>query len=268
MMELSFIQSLILGIIQGIAEWLPVSSSGITAFIMSNFFDMTNVESILSEALWLHLGTFFAGLIYFWKDVFKIVKAPIKPTKENYKERKTFTFVLIATIISGAIGVIIFELISSSEGTLELTGKAITGVVGGLLLLTACIQLWARSKNISMGKEIKYKDGVISGLAQGAAALPGVSRSGITVSALLLRKFDDTAALRLSFLMSLPIVLAGNIFLNINNFAIGGAAIYGLLASFVFGIATIHGLMKLSRKINFGWFALVFALLMLASLFI
>ncbi|GAG03940.1 unnamed protein product, partial [marine sediment metagenome] len=106
------------------------------------------------------------------------------------------------------------------------------------------------------------------GIVQGFSSLPGLSRSGITISTLLLKKFDDTSALRLSFLMSLPVVLFGNLFLNLNDFTLTSAAIYGLLASFIFGLLTIHILMNLSKRINFGWFVLIFAVLLMASVLI
>lgn len=106
------------------------------------------------------------------------------------------------------------------------------------------------------------------GFVQGLASLPGLSRSGITVSTLLLRKFDDTSALRLSFLMSLPVILMANIFLNLSYFSITSATIYGLLSSFIFGYATIALMMKFSRKINWGYFVIIFALIMILSILI
>ncbi len=117
---------------------------------------------------------------------------------------------------------------------------------------------------------IKNSDSLLLGGVQGLATLPGISRSGITVSTLLLKKFDDTTALKLSFLMSLPIILLGNILLNIGDIAqtFATASIYGLLTSFIFGLLTIHALIKLSKKINFGWFVLVFAILMMLSILI
>ena len=100
---------------------------------------------------------------------------------------------------------------------------------------------------------------------QGLSTLPGISRSGSTVSVLLLDKVDKTEALRLSFLMSLPIVLAGNIFFNLKGFAFSFNMLYGLFFSFVFGILTIHALIKVSKKINFGYFVLIFGLLMIVA---
>ncbi|TGH65482.1 undecaprenyl-diphosphate phosphatase, partial [Escherichia coli] len=92
-------------------------------------------------------------------------------------------------------------------------------------------------------------DGIFLGLMQGLAALPGFSRSGFTITALLFRKFNDTTALKLSFLMSLPIILLGNIILNYDEFKIS-IELVGLLTAFIVGIVSIHVLLALARKIN------------------
>lgn len=264
-MDLTALQSVILGAVQGISEWLPVSSSGLIALILSNFYDVSSVDKILESALWFHLGTLLAALIYFRKDVLKLLKIPFNWKISQKSEKETFKFLLIATAISGAVGFFILEILTASENSLELTGKTITLFVGVFLLFTGLFQLKTKNDGNKKEADTKNSDGVIAGLSQGLAAFPGVSRSGITVASLLLRKFNETSALRLSFLMSLPIVLGGNLFLNLDKFYFGGTAIYGLIASFVFGVLTIHGLMKISKKINFGWFVLVFALLMILS---
>lgn len=268
--ELTILQQIILGLIQGVTEWLPISSSGMITLAMSNLYDITNLTEIIHAALFLHLGTFFAALVYFRKDVLRLTKSLFDYKKAKTKDKKTINFLIIATLISGVLGLLILKTISVSESNLEITGKTITFTVAILLLITGVIQIKIKSfsKSLKKEKDLGYTDSLILGLAQGLASLPGISRSGITLSSLMLKKFDDTTALRLSFLMSLPIVLAGNIILNLPDFTFTSTAIYGLITAFVFGLATIHGLMKLSKKINFGWFVLVFAVLMLGSLFI
>ncbi len=267
-MELTLIQYLILGIIQGITEWLPISSSGMITLIMTNFFGITNISEILHTALFFHLGTFFAALIYFRKKVADLFVALFNYKKSNLEDKKVLKFLIIATIISGIIGIVLLKFISNLD--LNLTGKTITFVVGILLLITAFLQLTSKTRGLRSFTNIKNSDSLLLGGVQGLATLPGISRSGITVSTLLLKKFDDTAALKLSFLMSLPIILLGNILLNINNITqtFATASVYGLLTSFIFGLLTIHGLIKLSKKINFGWFVLVFAILMMLSILI
>lgn len=265
-MELTIIQSLILGLIQGITEWLPISSSGMLTLALTNLFGVTSVEELMKTALFLHLGTFFAALIYFRIEVKKLILSLFNYKKQNIETKKTLNFLLTSTIISGILGFLLIQLLISFEDLFTLTGKTITFFVALLLLVTGLMQLKVKNSGLKKEGELDSTDGILLGLAQGFAALPGISRSGITVSTLLLKKFDDTTALKLSFLMSLPIVLMGNIILNLEDLAFTSTAIYGLLASFVFGLATIHALMKLSKKINFGWFVLIFAVLMFISL--
>ena len=265
-MILTTLQQIILGIIQGITEWLPISSSGILTLVMSNFFGITDIGDLISKLLLLHLGTFFAALIYFRKDVVKLIRTLFNYKKAREEEKKIFNFILVSTLITGIIGLLIFWILIYMN--FGLTGKVISFFVGFFLLITGIFQIKVRTIGLKKERNLRKSDSLLLGIAQGFSSLPGLSRSGITISTLLLRKFDDTSALRLSFLMSLPVVLFGNLFLNLNNFTLTSATIYGLLASFIFGLLTIHILMSLSKRINFGWFVLVFAVLMMASVLI
>ena len=267
-MTLTILQYIALGIIQGITEWLPISSSGALTLIMSNFFGVTDIEEILKNALVLHLGTFFAAAIYLRKDLSRLFKSAFRYKYADSQEKNTLKFLIVSTLISGIIGLIILKLLFSLVEYYSVTGKTITFAVGSLLFITGFIQLKKKNKGIRKESNIKNSDGIITGIAQGISSLPGISRSGITVSTLLLRKFNDTIALKLSFLMSLPIVLFGNLILNFNDLNFSGAAIYGIITSFIFGFATIHVLIKVSGKINFAYFALAFAVLMLISVFV
>lgn len=265
-MALTVIQYLILGAIQGITEWLPISSSGATTLVMSNFFDITDLSTLLHAALFLHLGTFLAALVYFRRDVWKLLKALFNYKRSDLETQKILSFLIISTLITGILGFLLLKLLSSIS--FETTGKAITFFVGFLLLITGIFQIKIKNKGLRDESSIKKEDSIILGAVQGLAVLPGLSRSGMTVSTLLLRKFNDNPSLRLSFLMSLPVVLIGNILLNVNDFALTNAALYGLAVSFVLGLLTISGLMAFARRINFGWFVFVFAILMMLSVLV
>lgn len=267
-MELTILQYIILGVIQGITEWLPISSSGMITLTAANFFGITDLGELLHMALFFHLGTFFAALIYFRNDVADLFTSLFNYKKASKETKNILKFLIIATVITGIIG---FPLIKIIEGiNLNLTGKAITLIIGVFLLITATTQLTLKTRGLKTPKNITNSDSALLGITQGVAVLPGISRSGITISTLLLKKFDDTTALRLSFLLSMPAILLGNLLLNMNEIAttFSTASIYGLIAAFILGLATIHGLMKLSKKINFGWFVLIFAILMLASVLV
>jgi len=267
-MELTILQTLILGIVQGITEWIPISSSAAIVLILSNFYQITSTEILVRTALFFHMGTFLAALVYFRKDVVELIKNLFNYKYTDQTQKRTIRFLFISTVVSGIVGIVLIKTLYSFEDVITLTGKTISFAVGVLLLFTALIQLKIRQGGIKRERNLKMNDGIFLGLMQGIAVLPGISRSGITVSTLLLKKFDDTTALRLSFLMSLPIVLIGNIVLNLEDFVFSTTGLYGILAAFVFGLLTIHTLMKLSKKINFGWFIFIFAILMMASVLI
>jgi len=261
------IQYIILGITQGIFEWLPISSEGALFLINANLFNNTNLDLIIRQALFLHLGTFLAALIYFRTQVWKLTKAIFNYKKSSTETKKVFNFLLITTIITAVLGLIILVGLKSLEQYFELSGTIITFAIGLLLLFTGIIQIKASKQNLKLkkSKDLQTKDSIALGLMQALAVLPGVSRSGTTVSTLLLKKFNDTTALKLSFLMSLPIVFLGNIVLAIEDVAITSYSLVGLLFSFIFGITTIHLLLKFSKKINFGYFVLIFAILVLLA---
>ncbi len=270
-MSADILQHIILGIIQGITEWLPVSSEGMLVIAKTQLFhDATPLSEFIKIALFLHLGTFFAALVYLRKDVSHLIKTLFSYKKSEESSKKLLGFLVSSTILSGIIGYIILTSISGAEEKIAVTGKVITILIGFLLLGTASIQLRVKSLGYKDSSKLNRFDSLLLGIGQGISALPGISRSGITTSLLLLRNFDKKEALRMSFLMSLPIVLAGNIILNIGlfsslNLASALGLILGLMASFAFGLATIHGMMKLAEKINFGWFVLIIAVLAIIS---
>jgi len=263
------LEQFILGIVQGIAEWLPVSSEGLIVLVKTNFLQSTSsFEVIIKEALFLHLGTFMAAFIYFFKDVVHLSKSIFSYNSQPKETQNLISFLSISTLISGVLGFTLIKSISHFAALLEAKGKFITLIIGALLLGTAYLELRAKKGGYRTLKDLNLRDSVILGISQGCAALPGLSRSGITVSVLLLRKIDKAYALKLSFLMSLPIVLAGNIILNFNQLSITPESLIGLTSSFVFGLATIHLLLKLAEKINFGYFMIFFGLLTLSSVLI
>jgi len=260
------LEAIVLGGIQGISEWLPISSEGAIILAKTHFFGGGTLSSLIGLALFLHLGTFLAALIYFRSEVAHILKTAISYKTADMASRNVFRFLFIATVLSGVLGILLLKGLEHIELSLAVTGKLVTGLVGVMLLLTGIMQIRARKGGERTYEDLSLKDSVLLGVAQGLAAIPGISRSGITVSALLLRNVSEERALTLSFLMSLPIVLAGNIALNAGNFTLTPAALMGLFVSFLFGFATIHLLLKAAKKMNFGYFVLVFSLLILLSL--
>lgn len=261
-------EGIILGFVQGIAEWLPVSSEGLIVLVKVNFFGVHDVEEIIKGALLLHLGTVLAAVVYLRHEFWTVIKTFFSYSSSDLEQKRIVQFLVGSTLITGVIGFAILFLIKTVEIPIESVSKYFTLLVAGLLLVTGFLQLKATRIGHKQARDLSMSDSVWIGIAQGFAALPGLSRSGLTVATFLLRDFDKTWALKLSFMMSVPVVLAGNVLLNY-NFAIFTAEMWwGLLASFVFGLLTIDLLMRVARRINFGYFVLVFAALTFLAVFI
>jgi len=261
------INSLILGIIQGVAEWLPISSEGLLVLVQTQISGGFNFKQMVSLALFLHLGTFLAALIYFKKDVFLILQTFLRFSKAREDDKKLLLFLFTTTLISGILGFSLVLLIDEFSAQSQLAGRMITFLIGIMLLFTGVFQIKAKDSGLKKDiKDLRLSSGLILGVIQGFAALPGFSRSGSTVSALILLGFKKDLALKLSFLMSLPIVLFGNIIINLKQMAFSAETLTGVLASFIFGLLTISWLLKLARKINFGYFVLAMGILTLISL--
>lgn len=259
------IQGIVLGTIQGITEWLPVSSEGLIVLAKLHLFGGKDIRDMIHLALFLHLGTFLAALIYFRKEVFTLIKNTIHYKRTSQEHKALIRFLLVTTLVSGVVGVLFLQTLVHLEDSLAVSGKVLTILIGLLLLITAGSQLIKRESSWKGPQDTTLTDGFILGIVQGFSVLPGLSRSGLTISALLLRKFDDTHALTLSFLMSLPVVLGVNIVLNVGDLLVNETTLWGCLFAFLFGLVTIHLLLSLSKKMNFAYFVLFFGLLMIVS---
>lgn len=260
----NYFEAVILGLVQGLAEWLPVSSEGMIVLTKTIFFpDGGQLTDLIRMALLLHLGTFFAALLYFGKDVAALLKTFFSAPVRSLKEDPFLRFLVLTTLISGVLGFGLLKTLENIEDSVDLTGRWATGLVGALLIGTGLLQIFFHREGDRPAKDARASDTWLLGLAQGLAALPGFSRSGLTLAALFLRKFKAESALKMSFMMSLPITLAGNILLNFKDLSggIGKADLLAVATAFVSGYICIFFLMKLAVKIPFGLFVLVFGLL-------
>lgn len=233
--------AIILGMVQGLVEWLPISSEAMVTLSAKFLFGMEYQEA-LSVSIFLHWGTLIAAIAYFRKEIIQMAKDLL-----SKKSDKTLPlFLIITTILSGIIATPLLFLAFSAE----IPDGLFTILIGFFLLFIAFLQ-----KNQKAGKEAKVelKKAIIPGLAQGLSALPGISRSGITLATLLAEKFPLRDALRLSFLMSIPIVLAAELMLPIikQDFAVTGEMLAGAAAAAIAGFLSISALLKFVEKVNF-----------------
>ncbi|UCC19546.1 MAG: undecaprenyl-diphosphate phosphatase [Promethearchaeota archaeon] len=265
------IEYIIIAILQGLFEWLPISSSGQTMIVSINLFGISTEEAY-SLALWLHLGTTLAVLLKFRTDFVKIFKSFIPKTylsdEIDIRKRNWLIYATLGTGITAIPLYFIFRVIISGVFT-PVQGDLITLIVSGLLIITGIILLKTRKiygKNTieEVPKDFIQKDSFLSGLLQGVSILPGISRSGITVSTILLEKYNQENALKLSFLMSVPAAV-GSIIADI---IFGKGSIFGTinpiiiliitLISFIVGYLTIEFLVRIAQKISFGYFCIIY----------
>lgn len=262
------LESIILGVVQGVFEWLPVSSEGLLVLIQTQFFGGASLTEAIRIALFLHLGTFLAAFIYFFDEVEHLIRGLCNYKKINKERRAVLNFYIIATLVSGVVGLILKGVLVELEQVFIVSADIIVVVVALLLFVTAYLQLRKKTMTFREETEVNNADAIVTGAVQGLSALPGVSRSGSTTAILLIQRFHEMDALKMSFVLSLPIVLAGNIVFNLHSFFFSIESLVGFVVSFIFGWITIDALLKLARKMNFGWFVLVFAVLLIVSLFI
>lgn len=239
-------QYIFLGVIQGIFEWIPVSSEGITA--LASHFLIKNLNPV-DFALFLHLGTLLAAIIYFRKDWWRIIR---------FKDKELFSFLFISTVVSLLIGFPLYKMVKSA-----IFGNGLLLVMGVGLLMTA----YFHKKNIIWKKGVRYS-ALLTGFLQGLAVIPGLSRSGATIFGLSLGKIEPGKILKISYLMSVPVVFASTFYLFLQNHSLLLNSWPALVASFLTGILTLHFLIKWAEKMNFFKFVLFFSFICLFGFFL
>lgn len=253
---------ILVGLIQGLIEWLPISSEGMSILFLNNFSTIVETD-LLTLVVWLHLGTAFAVIVKYPRDIISII---------TLKDRQLFRWLVIATVSTAITAIPLYLLLKESFSIFQ--GQMINILVGILLLFTALILYLPTRKTEEQvtleTTEVSDKKAAVTGLLQGFAVLPGLSRSGLTVSALLMQRIDKEKALRFSFLMSVPAVL-GIFALEIvtgtgmpNSVGVIDLAIIELTV-FVTGFLSMEFLLRIAKRVEF-WKLCVF-LAVIAILF-
>lgn len=249
---MSIIQSIILGIIQGLTEFLPVSSSA-HLNLFPWFFNWDNIPPSFDIAL--HFGTLLAILIYFYKDWIGLIKGGIDKLKGKKSANGTIFFrLIIVTIPAGILGLVLEKL---SDKIFDTTNKEMFAIA--VMLIVMGIVLYFVDKKspseVSLEK-LSFKSSFLIGLSQAiAAAFPGVSRSGITMTVARKLKVDRESSAKYSFLLSAPMVAAA-VIVSINDFVLDLSFIIGVLASFLSGLFVIKFLLDYLKKGDFKVFAI------------
>ncbi len=246
----------IVALIQGLVEWLPISSEGQVFLFLYNFTPVSQ-EEIIALIVWLHLGTALAVVVRYPRLIFEIL---------SLKDKKLFKLLLVATLSTAITGVPIYVFLRNSLAAEH--GELLNVIVGIFLLVTAIILYLPTRRGeeevVDTKLEVEDKEAVTTGLVQGLAVLPGLSRSGVTISALLMQRIDKETAMRFSFLMSVPAVLAIFILEVISGHTLPAGVetldiivIEGIV--FITGLASMEFLLRLARRVSFWKLCLVLA---------
>lgn len=254
---MSVIQGIILGFLQGVAEFLPISSSGHLA-VAQVLFGLDEVPLLFD--IFLHLATLAAVCLYFWKKIWVLLKSLgrwiiRKPLEDSDKSNlKMIVAIILSTIVTGVIGVITSKFIPDMPVKIICAGFIVTAA---LLIISSILEKKSDNNNLIPNK----KQALFIGLMQGFGTLPGISRSGSTIAGALLCKVDRKTAGDYSFIISIPAIL-GAFILELKDLgevsqSVGAAPIAaGCAAAFAVGYISLTFLMKMIRKGKLQWFAL------------
>ena len=248
---MDILDAIILGIVQGLTEFLPVSSSGHLELGKAILGDNSVPEESLLFTVVLHFATALSTIVVFRKDIWEIIRGLLQ---FKWNEESQFSAKIIVSMIPAVLVGLFFE------EQLEAFFGGNVMFVGFMLLITAVL-LYFADKAKDTDKKVGFGSAFILGVSQAIAKLPGISRSGATISTSVLLGVDKSKSARFSFLMVVPLIfgkiakdlLGGELTFNgENNMAMGA----GFLAAFVAGLASVTWRIKLVRKSNLSYFAI------------
>ena len=244
----------LLGLVQGLCEFLPVSSSGHLVLLSQ----VLGLDDSLFVSIILHVATLLAIIVVLRKDVFNMVRHPFS---------KDSMMLYVATIPTCLIVLVIMPLVNESFNGGFL---AISFLISALLLIF--VQYYGKRKK---SNDFSFKHAIIMGVAQGFAVFPGVSRSGTTISAGLLSGGERSKCAKFSFLMSIPIILLSLVLEIVKIFIYHqpiSVNILGLilafLVAFLVGILSIKLMLKITERANFKWFSSYLVVIAIVSILI
>lgn len=264
---MTYLSSILMGILQGVAEFLPISSSGHLA-LFQHFFGAENYEETqLFFTVLLHLGTLLSVFVYYWQDVLDMIREFFLLVGSLFSRRggresaavpparRMVLLIIVATLPLFAV-LLVKDRVEEAMGNAAFVSAAL--IATGFILFFSDRMARGR-KNV---RTVTLVDALLVGCAQGLGTLPGISRSGSTISAGLLRGFERTFAVRFSFLMSMPAVLGANILsmkdvIEVGGIDMGQLPVYlvGTLVAAVVGYFAIRLVNLLADKGKFGAFA-------------
>lgn len=252
---LDVLDSLILGFLQGVFEWLPISSEGNVSIILTVLTGSSPGEA-LGLALFLHAGTAGAAALYYRGEIVELGGEVLRG--DWMAGSSGLPFYVVASVVSGVVGVSLYvfliDRVSGVSGAVFVVGI-------GVLLIGTGVVLRVSDRCGGRERVPGVRDAVLVGGLQGLAILPGVSRSGVTTGALLLRGYGAPSAFRFSFILGIPATLGGAV-LGMERLSLSPVlAVAALVSSFVTGYVAIGVLMRVAEEVRFWKVCLFLGLL-------
>jgi undecaprenyl-diphosphatase len=243
-------------VVQGVLEWLPVSSSGQGMVFLTRFLDF-DVVSAFRLMFVLHFGTMLAAVVKYRNEFRGLVYDAV-----SMKNTPLLRFMVVSTFFSFASGGLLYLVLLDS---LEAVGSEFVMVLVGLFLVATGFVLFLTRKSYGSSGvgDLSFKDTAAVGLVQGFSVIPGLSRSGVTVASLLLSDVRQDEALRLSFLMSVPVVFGATVvelFQGVSGMT-PASVLIGVVSAFTVGYLTMSALVSVSRRLRFDVFCVLYGLL-------
>src|SRR3954453_20249055 len=252
---MDYFQAVVLGIVEGLTEFLPVSSTGHLTIAEQLLGLQVDDPAVTAYTAVIQMGAILAVVVYFWGDIWRIAKAwavgLAKPEVRGQLDHRLGWYVIVGSIPIGVVGLLAKDLITGPLRSLW--------VVAIALILWSGVMLYAerRGRPSRSEKDLTMKDALVVGAVQCAALVPGVSRSGATISAGLLRGLDRVTATRLSFFLSIPALTAAGLYelKDVSGSSIGfGVTLVGTAVSFVVAYAAIAWLLRFVAHHSIAWF--------------
>ena len=258
---MTYIEAVILGLVQGLAEFLPISSSGHLALLQQIF--GIKEDNVLLFAVLLHVGTLISVFIIYWKDIWELIVELFLTIKDIFTGkglrlderpvRKLGVMIIVATIPTGLIGILFNDFFDGLYNSIV--------PIGAGLLVTGCLLVIAERMGTSNRgiKEMNFRNAIFVGVVQGIAICPGISSSGSTLFGSLLCNLDRTFAVKFVFLISIPSILGSAVMEAPDAIAAGmnmsdlGPIIVGMIVAAVSGLVAIKTMIKVvsNKKLNY-----------------
>lgn len=257
---MTILQAALLGLIQGVTEFLPVSSSG--HLVLGEYLLGLPPSSDVTFEIFLHFGTLLSVVVVFWSDVKAILLGAVSAAAHprdfrhrytNSEEVRMGVFLIVASIPAAILGIRYQEAIGEAFKDPKL--------VSVMLIITGLILYLTRLARAQEGKRFSIMSSFLVGCAQAVAIIPGISRSGSTISAAMYLGISPARAARFSFLLALPVIAGGTLLHIVELIAQGGAPeslpalVLGTLIAFLSGWAAIRFLLRLVEKGKFSVFS-------------